>query len=372
MKFQVTRRRSLWWSISLALAIGSIIAMLVSWQQIGAPLRPSLDFVGGTRLQLELDCTVPNNCDDPIESGEVRQILTDQGLANSSIQVLDEGQGLSIRTSELDVEQRTQLIDALEAEVGAFDPLANQIDTVGPTIGSQIFRSGLTALIVSFLGITAYLSVRFRLDYAIFALVALFHDVLITLGIFSVLGLVLGREVDSLFIVALLTIVGFSVNDTVVIYDRIRETDKNNPDRSISDIVDDAVNQTLTRSVNTTLTTTLSLVAIVLFGGETLKYFALAMIIGFLLGAYSSIFVASTLLGWWRESYGQPAPQPALATADGAGLTADLAAAGSPDFSTAKLADGPADDDSSGNASDRPADQPADTGVTEAEFERDE
>ena len=131
-----------------------------------------------------------------------------------------------------------------------------------------------------------------------------------TTGIFSIFGLLFGLEVDSLFIVALLTITGFSVNDTVVIYDRIRETLKVNPNRPIVEIVDDAVNQTLARSINTTLTTLLSLVAIFLFGGETLKNFALALILGFLAGAYSSIFIASTLLAWWRERRQKSNPPP--------------------------------------------------------------
>ena len=150
-----------------------------------------------------------------------------------------------------------------------------------------------------------YLSIRFQFDYALFAILALFHDVSITAGVFAVLGLVVGLEVDSLFLVALLTIIGFSVNDTVVIYDRIRETIAKDSDRSINEIVDNAVNQTLTRSINTTLTTLLPLLAIFLFGGETLKYFALALIIGFTLGSYSSIFFASTLLAWWRQRQGK-------------------------------------------------------------------
>ncbi|MGJ3245938.1 MAG: protein translocase subunit SecF [Elainellaceae cyanobacterium] len=309
MKFRVNQQRSLWWIISGVLAIASIICMAVSWHQIGAPLRPSLDFVGGTRLQLELDCSQAGNCDEPINISEVRQVVAAQGLANSSIQILGQDrQGLSIRTSELGVEQRTQLETALEETIGEFDPAKTQIDTVGPTIGQQIFTSGLSALLVAFFGIAAYLSLRFQFDYAMFAILALIHDVLITLGVFSFLGLVAGREVDSLFIVALLTIVGFSVNDTVVIYDRIRETLKPNPNRPIADVVDDAVSQTLTRSINTTLTTTLSLIAILLFGGETLKYFSLTLIIGFILGAYSSIFVASTLLALWRENVAQPIP----------------------------------------------------------------
>ncbi len=160
----------------------------------------------------------------------------------------------------------------------------------------------MLALIVAFFGIIVYLSVRFQFDYALFAIVALFHDVVITAGIFAILGLVAQVEVDSLFLVALLTIIGFSVNDTVVIYDRIRETITKNSELTINEIVDQAVNQTLGRSINTSITTLLPLIGIFLFGGETLKYFALALIIGFLLGAYSSIFIASTLLAWWRNN----------------------------------------------------------------------
>ncbi|PIG94598.1 protein translocase subunit SecF [Gloeocapsopsis sp. IPPAS B-1203] len=306
MKLSINQSRKLWWAISAVAIITGIAAMLISWQQIGAPLRPSLDFVGGTRLQLERDCSQPNNCAQPIDITAVREVLAAQGLANSSIQILgQEQQGISIRTSTLDVEQRTQLQDALSQRIGAFDPQSTQIDTVGPTIGRQLLSSGLLALIVSFGGIIVYISLRFQLDFAVFAITALLHDVLFTAGVFAILGLVWGVEVDSLFIVALLTITGFSVNDTVVIYDRIREILKVNPDRSISEIVDDAVNQTLARSINTTLTTMLALFAIFLFGGETLKNFALALIIGFICGAYSSIFIASTLLSWWRERHGQ-------------------------------------------------------------------
>lgn len=312
MKLNVIQQRGLWWSISGAIILIGLISMAISWTTIGAPLRPSLDFVGGTRLQLERNCTVPGNCDRPIDPGIVRSILADQGLGNSSIQVVGEDkQALSIRTSNLDVEKRTELVNALSEELGAFDPQKNQIDTVGPTIGRQLFAKGLLALIVSFAGIIIYLSFRFQFDYALLAIVALLHDVLVTVGIFSILGLVFGVEVDSLFIVALLTIIGFSVNDTVVIYDRIRETlSREGSTRSIDEIVDDSVNQTLTRSINTSLTTMLSLVAIFFFGGETLKFFALALIVGFIAGAYSSIFVASTLLAWWRERTGQAMPIP--------------------------------------------------------------
>lgn len=316
MKLNVIRQRGLWWTISSVLILAGIVAMLILQQQIGTPLRPSLDFKGGSRFQFELDCSKPGNCDKPISLDTVREVLKAGDLGDSSIQLIGDQRAVSIRTQTLNVEQRTKLQGELESKLGAFDPKKTQIDTVGPTIGRQLFSSGLIALIVSFALITAYLTVRFQLDYAIFSIVALFHDVLVTVGAFAILGLTRGTEVDSLFIVALLTIVGFSVNDTVVIYDRVRETIQLNPGRHINDIVDDAVNQTLSRSINTTFTTLLTLFAIFIFGGETLKNFALALIIGFAAGAYSSIFIASTLLALWRERTGNAIVAPKKAAAE--------------------------------------------------------
>ncbi len=307
MKLAVNKTRSIWWGISSALIIIGIISMLISTfnSQIRAPLRPGLDFIGGTRLQLERDCTKPGNCDKPININAVRDIAKAQGLGDASIQLVTDKEtkqenGISIRSKDLSPQQRTQLENALSEKIGAFDPQKKSIDTVGPTLGRELFTSGLTALFLSLAGILVYLRFRFQWDYAVFAIVALVHDVLITLGVFSILGF-FGIEVDSLFVVALLTIVGFSVNDTVVIYDRIRETAQIEKGRPISEIVDDAVDQTLARSINTTFTTLLTLFAIFLFGGETLKIFSLSLIVGFTMGAYSSIFIASTLLAWWRQ-----------------------------------------------------------------------
>lgn len=302
IKLRVNQQRQIWWTISALMVIASILAMVMSFTRFNAPLRPGLDFVGGTRLQVELDCSVPGNCDEPIELAQVRDILVDQGLENADVQIVGENrQALAIRTQTLDVEQRTQLLEAFQQEIGTFDRETIAIETVGPTIGQELFSAGLLALIVSFFGIVVYLSFRFQFDYAFFAILAVFHDALITAGVFAFLGLVAGVEVDSLFLVAVLTIIGFSVNDTVVIYDRVRENLVQRPEDNINSIVDDAVNQTISRSINTTLTTLLPLVTIFLFGGDTLRDFALALIIGFLLGAYSTIFVASTLLSWWRE-----------------------------------------------------------------------
>ncbi|NJP08650.1 MAG: protein translocase subunit SecF [Leptolyngbyaceae cyanobacterium RU_5_1] len=314
-RLNVNKTRKVWWTLSAVAILSGMVAMGISWQQLGSPLRPSLEFVGGTKLQFELDCTKPENC-RPISLDDVRDVLVTKGLGNSSIQILgDEKHAFSVRTQDLDVNERTALQSALTEKIGAFDPKRTQIETVGPTIGRQLLTSGLLALLVSFAGIVIYISIRYQLDFAVFAIVALFHNVLITLGIFSILGLSpLHVEVDSLFIVALLTITGFSVNDTVVIYDRIRELLDLNPDRPFSDVVDDAVNQTLTRSLNIAFIVLLTLFALLLFGGETLKYFALAQIIGFGTGLYTSIFIASSLLSWWRERTGKAIP--AVADAD--------------------------------------------------------
>lgn len=310
MKLNVIKQQRLWWTVSAIAAIASALCIGLSVAQLGAPVRPGLDFIGGTRLQLARDCAEVD-CSEPIDVAAVRQLLEGQGLEDATIQLLgDDAQGLAIRTRTLDVDARDHLQDALSEQVGAFDPQQTQIDTVGPAIGQELFVSGILALLVSFFGIVAYLSVRFQFDYALFAILALFHDAFITTGVFALLGLALGTEANSLFLVALLTIIGFSVNDTVVIYDRIRETEQQREGDSISAIVDDAVNQTLTRSINTSLTTLLPLVAIFLFGGETLKDFALALIIGFALGSYSSIFLASTLLAWWRERQAPAEPLP--------------------------------------------------------------
>jgi preprotein translocase subunit SecF len=306
MKLYITKQRNLWWGVSGTLTILSVLCMIISSFSLQSPLRLGLDFVGGTRLQLQRDCGVAN-CSEPLELARVRDLLGEQGLASSSIQILgDDRQALTIRTPNLSTEERDQLQQRLEDAIGPFDAKSTQIDTVGPIIGKQLLVGGLLALAVAFGGIVLYLSFRFQWDYAILAIIALFHDVFITAGVFSALGLVAGVEIDSLFLVSLLTIAGFSVNDTVVIYDRIREMLKREPDQPINVVVDDAVNETLGRSINTTLTTLLPLVSIFVFGGATLKTFSLALIVGFVLGAYSSIFVASSLLSWWREKHPQP------------------------------------------------------------------
>lgn len=322
MKLSIVEKSRLWWGLSLAVILVGLVASGICFAQTGAPLRLGLDFTGGTRLQLELDCRPEalaaqgDRCDRPIDLGQVEAVLAEQGLGNSATQLLDrdplkqDRQVISIRSKDLKVDQRTGLVATLAERLGAFDPTATQIDTVGPVLGQQILSSGVLAMVLALAGIVVYLSLRFQLDYAVFAMIALIHDVLVTIGAFALLGWLGGVEVDTLFVVALLTIIGFSVNDTVVIYDRVRENMKQSPEASITETVDAAVNQTLARSINTTVTTLLAVVAIFLFGGATLRYFSLALIIGFVAGSYSSIFIASTLLAWWRSRPGYRPPAP--------------------------------------------------------------
>ncbi len=317
IKLDVIKNARIYVGISSAIILAGIVAMVISFQQLGSPLRLGIDFTGGSNVTLSLTCNDANNC-KKIDVSTVRQALSSKGFANSVIQLVEgkDLQGVSVRTSRLSVEQRedlkTAIADVLK-QYGQVDPQKSQIDDVGPAIGQQTLQNGLLALALSLSGIGIFLAFRFQLDYASFAILALLHDILVTAGAFSILGLTLGVEIDSLFIVAMLTICGFSVNDTVVIYDRIRETLKlDGGVTQFNDLVNAAVNQTLGRSINTTLTSTLPLVAIFLFGGATLRYFALALIIGFLSGSYSSIFNACIFLAWWRDRQGSSLKQPPL------------------------------------------------------------
>lgn len=307
MRLDVIKNARLYVSISSVVILAGLAAMVISFQQLGSPLRLGIDFTGGSSITLGLACDSNNNCGKKIDIGVVRQAIESKGFANSVIQSVEgkDLKGVSVRTARLTTQQRENLRSVLAdtlKQYGEIDAKKSQIDEVGPSIGQQALSNGLLALAISFAGIGIFLAFRFQLDYASFAIIALFHDIFVTAGIFSILGLTLGVEIDSLFIVAMLTICGFSVNDTVVIYDRIRENVKIDAGATkFNELVNASVNQTLGRSINTTLTSTLPLIAIFLFGGTTLRFFSLALIIGFLSGVYSSIFNASIFLAWWRS-----------------------------------------------------------------------
>ena len=307
LQFRVNRQRRLLWTVSGLALLLSVIGIAASWLSppIGAPLRPGLDFTGGTQIELSRRCDP--SCAAPLTPAQIEAAVRDADLPAEpgttapdlrgvSAQLLDQGSQVVLRLPTLSPAQGQALVEQLQPVVGDIEPGGLSIETIGPTLGSQLLRSSLISLLVSFAGIALYISFRYDRVYAALALLCLGHDVLITCGVFAWLGLLAGVEVNSLFAVALLTIAGYSVNDTVVIFDRIREKRASLQGQSLADQADAAVQATLTRSLYTSLTTLLPLVALILFGGSTLFWFAVALSIGIVVGAWSSISVAPTLL----------------------------------------------------------------------------
>ena len=306
-RFRITRIRRLGWMASGLAVLLSVVGMALCWSdpRIGAPLRPGLDFTGGTQLQIERSCQ-GTDC-SRLSAASVQQTLAGidlpaagseeaPRLSNAGVQVLDGGRSLELRLPDLDPEQTQALIDQLIPLIGSVNPQQLSVNTIGPTLGSQLLRSSAVSLLVSFALIAAYISFRYDGIYAALAPLCLAHDVLITSGVFAWLGLLSGVEVDSLFAVALITVAGYSVNDTVVVFDRIREQRRERREVSLSDQVDLAVDATLTRSLYTSLTTLLPLIALLLFGGGSLFWFAVALTVGIAVGSWSSIGIAPTLL----------------------------------------------------------------------------
>ena len=302
-------RRSVW-LISAAVVVVSLIGLLLSWLDpaIRAPLRPGLDFTGGTQIQLERNCD--SACAD-LKAIAVSDVIRDLALPKEGstplpqlnaprVQLLDAGQSLLLRLPTLSAAQGQAVIQAVEPVAGPFKDGGQSVDTIGPSLGRQLLQSSLVSLLVAFAGIAVYISFRYDRRYALLALVALAHDVVIVCGIFAWLGLFFQLEVDSLFAVALLTIAGYSVNDTVVVFDRIRERTQQGSDLPLSLQVDQAVSATLTRTLYTSGTTLMPLLALVFFGGATLYWFAIALAIGVVVGSWSSIALAPSLLTLWE------------------------------------------------------------------------
>ena len=306
-RFRISRHsRTAWLGSGLA-AVLSVIGLLASWLNPGihAPLKPGLDFTGGTQIQLERSCTA-GGC-SAISAPEIQRALSSltlpaepgessPNLGNASVQVLDQGQSLVLRVQDLNPGQASALVKEMQAIAGPLNPESTSVDTIGPTLGQQLLKGSVVSLVVSFIGIAAYITFRYDGVFAFLALFTLGHDVLITCGAFAWLGLIAGVEVDSLFAVSLITVAGYSVTDTVVVFDRIREQRTTLADLPLSEQVDVAVDATLTRSLYTSFTTLLPLLGLIFFGGASLFWFAVALTIGIAVGSWSSIGVAPTLL----------------------------------------------------------------------------
>ncbi|MEY4353563.1 MAG: hypothetical protein RLZZ609_1804 [Cyanobacteriota bacterium] len=271
---------------------------------IGSPLKPGLDFTGGTQIQLQRDCgsacqgLTVNDLQRQLERVSLPAEPGQQipNLATSAVQVLDGGRSVVLRVPALSPAQGQALMAGLQPVLGPLSSNGTSIDTIGPTLGSRLLRGSLLSLLVSFAAIAAYISFRYSGIFALLALLCLAHDVLITCGLFAWLGLLRGVEVDSLFAVALITVAGYSVTDTVVVYDRIREQKSALADLPLTEQVDVAVDATLTRSLYTSLTTLLPLIGLIFFGGSSLFWFAIALALGIAVGSWSSIGLAPTLL----------------------------------------------------------------------------
>lgn len=287
-RFRIIEHRRWWAALS-----GTVIALSLGGLLVRG-LNFSIDFTGGSLLQY------PDRTG--IQAEDVRSVLAGYGRADAEIQIVG-GDQIQIRTSaltdDLSADQRTQLVSDLAAQAGV-DPTDVSVQVVGPTWGSQISRQALIGLVVVLVAITLYITLRFEWKMAVGAQLAMVHDVLITAGVYALTG----REVSPATVIAILTILGFSLYDTVVIYDKVKENTESPAllaKDTYSGVVNLSLNSVLMRSVNTSLVVVLPILSLLLFGGSTLKDFAFAMLIGTLTGAYSSIFVASPILAVLKE-----------------------------------------------------------------------
>jgi len=310
-RFRINRHRWLAWIGSGLACLLSVIGLVLCWLQpsIQSPLKPGLDFTGGTQIQVVRSCGGSSQSQPcpAISPDTIRQQLLalrlpataaeqPPNLSSASIQVLDRGRSLVLRLPALDSDQAKAVLDNLSLSIGPLKADGTSVDTIGPTLGSRLLQGSLISLLVSFAAIAVYISFRYSGVFAFLALVCLAHDVLLTCGLFAWLGLLRGIEVDSLFAVSLITVAGYSVTDTVVVFDRIREQRKALAHLPVTEQVDVAVDATLTRSLYTSLTTLLPLLALMFFGGSTLFWFSVALAFGIAVGSWSSIGIAPTLL----------------------------------------------------------------------------
>jgi preprotein translocase subunit SecF len=285
--FPIIKRSKLWFLISALVIIPGLISMMVQGFNFG------IDFTGGTLLDMKFA--------QPVTVGQVRDVLQTVNLEQSVIQLAtsertDKSPNVLIRTRILTDEERKTAVETLQSKLGKADVLRNE--HVGAIIGGELARNAIYALLASMVMMVLYITYRFEFRFAICGIEALLHDVLVVTGFFSIFQI----EIDGTFVAALLTIIGYSINDTIVIFDRIRENLKTQrKDDSLDDLVDRSIWQTMTRSIYTVLTVLFTTLALYVFGGESTKNFALAMLVGIASGSYSTLFNASPLWVAWKK-----------------------------------------------------------------------
>lgn len=257
-------------------------------------LKLGIDFKGGTVTELVFQ-------DPNYDQNKLREILTAQNIGNFTLQST-EGSGVLIKTEVLNSEKHQAILEQVKTQVGDFEE--KRFDSIGPVIGEELRQKALYQLLLVSGAIVLYIAYAFRkvsrpitpFQFGIAAIIALVHDLLIVLGSFSLLGYFAGIEIDSLFVTAVLTVLGFSIHDTIIVFDRIRENLRVYAGQSLEFIVNHSISQTIVRSLNTSLTVLFVLLTMLLFGGETIRYFVLALFIGIVAGTYSSIYIASPVL----------------------------------------------------------------------------
>ena len=288
------------WYFSLFLILFSLSGILLSsfYKPIKKPVNLGMDFVGGNEIRIERICN--ESCSEittDILLQKIRDISKDKTLVNNiRLQLQNDNKLISIRTPFIKINKSEELIENINEIIGPLDFGSKNSRSVGPKLGKDLLVNGLSSLAISLVAISLYLSVRFDKKFSILALIALFHDLFIVFGCFSWLGIILSVEVNSLFAVALLTIAGYSVNDTVVIFDRIRENNKSKKYNNFNESIEVSVNESLRRTLFTSLTTLIPLLTLILFGSYSLFWFSIALAIGIIVGSYSSILLAPSFL----------------------------------------------------------------------------
>lgn len=290
IKFDFVGKMKIAFSISVAAILISILSLVIH----GGP-NYGIDFAGGTLVQVKFQ--KETNAD------KIRSALTAIGMGDSVLQEFGarENNEYLIRTAESS-EDLKGLSDRIEESLasafgkGSFE--VRRVEIVGPKVGRELTEKGIMAMVLAWLAMLAYISWRFEFRYAVGAILALVHDVIITIGVFSILN----REFTLVTVAALLTIIGYSINDTIVVYDRIRENIRKNPRQALADTINSSINQTLSRTILTAFTVVLVLVSLLFFGGAVIFDFALALLIGVIVGTYSSIFIASPIVLAWERA----------------------------------------------------------------------
>lgn len=298
--YNIIEKKKIWFGLSGLLVVLSIV-FLITWG-----LRLGIDFTGGSILEVSYTQQRP-------DISQVHESLDQLGLNNIQVQPSGDSNYI-LRFEETAEDTHQSIVDNLSTIKvdGVEDNQLNELrfEAIGPVIGEELKTKAIEAIVVVLIFIILYIAYAFRKvskpvaswKYGLAAIIALAHDILIITGVFSALGYFLNVEIDILFVTALLTILGFSVHDTIVTFDRTRENLFKNQDKTFNEIVNISVNQTIIRSINTSFTTLLVLLAIYFFGGDTIKYFVLALILGVIVGTYSSIFLASPLLTIFRKT----------------------------------------------------------------------